>query len=113
MIIAMAELAPQFGRRDAMLEVLHLVSNRVKHSPECLSSRVYEALDESEEILYVERWNSQQGLNSHIESALYLRVLQAFELASKPPVIGFHTISETQSLNHVEEIRTKEARRGR
>jgi quinol monooxygenase YgiN len=109
MIIAMTQLVPQDGRREAMLEVLQFVGNRVAHTPDCVSSVSYEAVGERGEILYVEHWDSERRLESHIRSALYLRLMNAFELASEPPKVSFHTVSMTRSLAFVEELRRKPA----
>jgi len=42
MIIAMLDLVPQIQKRQAMLEVLRFVAERVKTKPECLDCGVFE-----------------------------------------------------------------------
>jgi quinol monooxygenase YgiN len=106
MIIAMTEFVPRANQREAMVEVLSFVSNRVTHTPGCLLSKIYQSFGESEEVLYVEQWNSEQSLGAYIQSVLYLRFLHAFELASKPPLISFYTVSATRSLDLVEQLRS-------
>ena len=105
MIIATVELVPRTEQRKAMLEMLQYVQGHVAVWPDCLGSGVYEASDHSERVLYLERWNSDRGLHAHIRSGLYLRLLHAMELASEPPVISFHEVSKTRSMELIEELR--------
>ena len=42
MILAVVELVPQIQKRQAMLEVLRFVAERVEANPECLDCGVFE-----------------------------------------------------------------------
>jgi quinol monooxygenase YgiN len=105
LIIAMAELVPKLEQRKAMLEILVHIQEHVAIWPDCLESRVYEAADDSRRILYLELWQSERGLHAHIRSSLYLRLLHVMELASDRPVISFHEVGKTRSIELVEELR--------
>ena len=105
MIIATAELVPKPEQREAMLEILRHIKEHVAVWPDCLESRVYEAADDSRRILYLELWQSERGLHAHIRSSLYLRLLHVMELASERPVISFHEVDKTRSIELVEELR--------
>lgn len=105
MIIATVELVPKTEQRKAMLEMLRHVQEHVAVWPDCLGSRVYEASDHSERVLYLEQWNSDRGLHAHIRSGLYLRLLHAMDLSSEPPVVSFHEVSKTRSMELIEELR--------
>jgi len=106
MIIAVIELAPQIQKRQAMLEVLVFVEERLRTKPECLDCGVFEAVNGSQRIIYVERWRSAKDLHAHIQSGLYLKILNAMELACEEPRISFHEVSQTKSMELIEELRS-------
>ncbi len=106
MIIAALELVPRADKREALLEILRSVETRVRTKPECMGCGVYEAADGTSRVLYEEQWRSAKDLHAHIQSGLYLRILNAMELASEQPCISFHEVSHTNSLKLVEELRS-------
>jgi quinol monooxygenase YgiN len=109
MIIAALYLVPRADKRQAMLEILRSVEDRVRTKAECLGGGVFEAADGTSRVLYEEHWQSAKDLHAHIQSGLYLRVLNAMELASEQPKVCFHEVSHTNSLKLVEELRSNHA----
>jgi quinol monooxygenase YgiN len=105
MIMAVMELLPRFDKRQAMLEILRFVEERVRTNPECLECGVFEAADDTQQVLYVERWRSAKDLHAHIQSGLYLRILNAMEFAREEPKISFHEVSQTRSMELIEKLR--------
>ena len=89
MIIAVLELVPQIQKRQAMLEVLRFVAERVKTKPECLDCGVFEEASGPQRVVYLEEWRSGKDLHAHIQSGLYSKILQAMELATKNPGSAF------------------------
>jgi len=89
-----------------MLEVLSFVEERVRTKPECLDCGVFEATNGTPRILYVEQWRSVKDLRAHLRSGLYLRILNAVELASEEPKISFHEVSQTESIELIRQVRT-------
>jgi len=81
MIIAVLKLVPQQQKRQAMLEVLRFVAERVKTKPECLDCAVFEEATGPQRVVYVEEWGSGKDLHAHIQSGLYLKIFQAMELS--------------------------------
>jgi quinol monooxygenase YgiN len=106
MIIAVLELIPQVGQRQAMVEILRFVEERARVKAECLGCGVFEAADGSGQVLYEEQWRSAKDLHAHIQSGLYLHILNAMELASEEPKISFHEVTHTRSMELIEELRT-------
>jgi quinol monooxygenase YgiN len=105
MIISLVEMVPRVDKRQAMLEILRYVEERVRTKPECLECGVFEAADPTKQVLYVEEWRSEKDLRAHIQSGLYLRILNAMELASEKPKISFHEVAQTKSMELIEELR--------
>ncbi len=105
MILASTELVPRPDTREALLEVLRFVQERVKGKPGCLQSQVFEAADGSHVILYLEYWDSERPLHAHIQSSLYLRLLHAMDFVAEKPRISFHAIAQTESMELIEALR--------
>ena len=106
MILSLIELTPTPRQREEILELLRFSVDRLTGTLGCLSSGVYEAGDEKQTILYLERWESEKELHRHIRSNLYLGVLHALDLAMEPRGITFHEISDTKSMELIVAMRT-------
>lgn len=109
-VIAVIELVPRPNKREALIEALHFVEEQVQRKQECLCSGVFEAMDKGGHVFYVEQWESAEGLDAHIRSSLYLRILHAIELASEAPRVSFHEISRTSSMELIERLRHRRDR---
>jgi len=107
--MAVMELVPQNDKRLGLLEILRFVEEHVQGKAGCLGSGVFEAVDGTQRILYVERWGSVKELCAHIKSELYFPILSAMELASEKPRISFHEVSQTRSMELIEELRNSRA----
>jgi len=106
MIIASIRIDPKPDKRQAVIEILMSVKVMTILKSGCISCDIYEDHDDGQ-ILYIERWQSKEDMHQHIQSNLYLRVLNSMELSSKPPDICFHEDSETMGMELIETIRMK------
>ncbi len=106
MILSLIELIPIAGKRSEILQLLRFSVDRIRGKPGCLSSEVFEADDEKETILYLERWASKEDLHRHIQSNLYLGILNATDLAVEPRGITFCEMSDIKSMDLVVALRT-------
>jgi quinol monooxygenase YgiN len=105
MIIASIRIDPMPGKRLAVLEILMSVQTMARLKRGCMYCDIYEEHDYGEKILYIEKWQTQKDMYQHIRSNLYLRVLNAMELASKAPEVCFHEDRETTGIELIEAIR--------
>ena len=108
MMLAVLELVPQIQKRQAMLEVLRFVAERVKANPECRYCGVFEEVTGAQRVVYVEEWRSAKDLHAHLQSGLYSKILQAMELACEEPRISFHEVSQTRSMELIRELRSQQ-----
>ena len=106
MILSLIELIPIAGKRNEILQLLRFSVDRIRGKPGCLSSEVYEADDERETILYMERWISKEESHRHIQSNLYLGILNATDLAVEPRGITFCEASDVKSMELIVALRT-------
>ncbi|MFH0904315.1 MAG: antibiotic biosynthesis monooxygenase [Methanobacteriota archaeon] len=112
MILSILKISPMPDKRQAVIEILMSVGTmtRLKHG--CMGSDIYEQSGDRQKILYIEKWQSKEDMHRHIRSDLYLRVLNAIELANEPPEICFHEGSETTGIELIEAIRTESKVKG-
>jgi quinol monooxygenase YgiN len=106
MVISLIELKSTIRSRGEILELLRYCADGLQTKPGCLGSGVYEAGDQNETILYLERWSSAAELHRHIQSNLYLGVLNAMDLASAPPDVRYYEVSETKSMDLIVALRS-------
>ena len=95
-------------KRQAILEILRFTEDRVRIKTGCVGCRVYEASDESGTILYLEQWRSRDDLHRHIQSSLYLGILNAMDFGQEAPEISFHEVSDTESMELIEALRSSD-----
>jgi quinol monooxygenase YgiN len=105
-VISLIEFATTTRRRGEILELLRYCADDLRTKPGCMGAGVYEAGDQNEAILYLERWRSAEELHRHIQSNLYLGVLNAMDLASAPPDVKFYEVSNMESMELIATLRT-------
>ena len=106
MVLSLIELKCTIRSRGEILELLRYCVDGLRLKPGCLGCGVYEAGDDNEAILYLERWTSEEELHHHIQSDLYLGVLNAMDLANSPPDVKYYAVSETNSMELIAALRT-------
>ena len=106
MVLSLIELTSTLKCRGEILELLRYCADDLRTKPGCLGTGVYEAGDQNENILYLERWRSAEDLHRHIQSNLYLGVLNAMDLASAPPDVRYYEVSETKSMELIAALRS-------
>lgn len=108
MIIALLKIKPILEKQEAVIEILESVKKMTMLKPGCISCDLFKEYDDGQKVLYVERWRTKEDMHQHIRSNLYLRILNAIELASEPPEISFHEGSKTLGIELIEDIRTEQ-----
>jgi quinol monooxygenase YgiN len=90
-----------------MIDILRTMESLTRIKSGCQCCCVYEQLNVTHAVLYVEQWESRETLQQHVRSSMYMRLLTAMELSSEEPEIQFHEVSETRGLEFIEEIRSE------
>jgi quinol monooxygenase YgiN len=103
MIIALLKMNPEQGKRQEVVAIFRSLGGPLRVRQDCLACEVYEALEG--EILYLEQWRSAEALHRHIQSALYMRILTAMELAAEAPEIHFHEVAGSKGMELIEALR--------
>jgi len=105
MVIVTMRIKVPAERRKDFLDSARLITGPTRVQPGCISCRFYQDIDDSDAVLLVEEWESQELLDRHIRSHEYRIVLSLMELSIKAPEIKFNTISKTDAMGVIEALR--------
>ena len=105
MILGTVRLLPPSSGRASVLEVLRSVQGRVRAQPGCSACDIYDEQGPDEAIVFIERWETEESLESHLRSELYRRVLAAIELSGGTPQVAFERVSRAEGIELIERLR--------
>ncbi len=71
----------------------------------CLSCRIFKETGGRQAYCYQAQWKTQDDLLRHIRTEHYKRLLVLMELGTEPPLVEFHTVTETKGLDLIESTR--------
>jgi quinol monooxygenase YgiN len=92
---------------DEALKILRSTAKWSSVKPGCLSSRIYEEVQEDSVLMFEEIWRSEEDLEYHLRSDAYQKVLLVLEMAVKQPEIRFYTISSMTGMETIEKARSR------
>jgi len=92
-------------KHDEALRILRSTAEWSRVKQGCLSSRIYEDVQEDNVLMFEEIWRSEEDLEYHLRSDAYQNVLLVLEMARKQPEIRFDTISSSTGIERIEKAR--------
>ena len=92
-------------KQSEALDILGSVSAQIQFDPSCISSRLYRGVDEVRAIMLEELWEDDEGIQRHLNSDFYRRILLVIEMAEEPPEIRFDAIASTSGVETIERAR--------
>jgi len=107
MILSLLKLKPIPEKQQTVLDILRFVRERLEIKRGCLASCIYQECDQDSAILYLEQWQSKEELERHIQSDVYLRVLNTMDLCREKPEICFHEVLNTKGMDWIADLRLK------
>ena len=107
MLLSMIKIFPSPGCEHNVIEVLGSMKGPIATLVDCLDSSVSVEWGEGNAICYMEWWRTREGLDRHLGSSLFCRVLEAMELSRKPPVVNFYEMNGIGGLNLMENLRVR------
>lgn len=105
MILSLITIHPLPGDEIKVIDVLESIRCLVATQSECLGCFFTSGAGPGSSICYLERWASRAGLDRHLRSPLYCRLLEAMELSRLPPTVEFHQLTPIGGLDLIEKIR--------
>jgi quinol monooxygenase YgiN len=106
MILVTIRMVVRPKKHDEALRILRSTAEWSSMKPGCLSSRIYEDVQEDNVLMFEEIWRNEEDLERHLRSDEYQKVLLALEMALKQPEIRFHTISSSTGIETIEKARS-------
>ena len=98
------EVAP--SDRLSVLKTFHSIIGPTSVQKGCLYCGFYSNTQNDDELILLEKWESQQGLERHVRSDDFRKILTVMETAKKMPEISFNTVVSIAGLELVEKIRS-------
>jgi quinol monooxygenase YgiN len=106
MVLATIKMLMSQQKRGEALKILRSIVEQCRVQPGCLSSCIYEDLDEENVIMIEEMWQDEEALQRHLRSEEYLNLLLVLEMALRQPEIRFDTISSSTGIETIEKARS-------
>ena len=91
--------------RQQALAILHPIIEMTSLDPGCISCRLYQGVKDVQALLLEQRWASEEDLQRHLRSRRFHTILLVVEMASEVPEIRFDTVSYSQGVDVVEQVR--------
>jgi quinol monooxygenase YgiN len=102
MIVVVARVSTDAGKRAEMLEVAHRVAAASREEAGCLSYRIYEDSERPNEFVFVEEWQDDAALQQHFGTPHIAEFMRAIlGTITAPPDVRFHEIASTRDLSQV------------
>jgi quinol monooxygenase YgiN len=101
MILANLRMTVQSERREEFLRLVKGTFNYSNSDPGCIGCRFYHDLDHEDTFALVEKWNTQEHLDSHIRLVIFRMLLRVMDILSGPPEIYFHEVAHTTGLETI------------
>jgi quinol monooxygenase YgiN len=93
------------SRKAAAVKTLKSIIGPTEVMPSCQSCGLWSGIEDQDELILLEQWSSQEGLEDHIRSDEFRKVLAVMDLASKEPEIAFVEGSSKEGMELVERLR--------
>jgi quinol monooxygenase YgiN len=106
MVIATVKVLVPGEKLKEALQVVRLYLGPVCVQPGCISSRLYQDVNDPKALTLFEEWKSREDLDHHLRSNDYRKILALMELSSEPPEIRFNSVSHLGGLGVIEEARS-------
>jgi quinol monooxygenase YgiN len=106
MVLATIRMIIPPKKHDEALGILKSTAEWSRIKPGCLSSRIYEDVQEDNVLMIEEIWSNEEDLERHLRSEAYQKVLLVLEMALKQPEIRFDSISSSTGFETIEKARS-------
>ncbi len=105
MVVSTVKVLVVAQKRDEALQIVRSYIGPVCAQPGCISSRIYQDVNDPNTLTLFEEWKTREDLDRHLRSNDYRKILALMELSSEPPEIRFDSVSHLGGLGVIEEAR--------
>lgn len=105
LIIESLRIVVRGEKREEMRRALAAWIGPTQVEPGCMNCRILHEEHELHSFYYEARWKTPDDLMRHLRSEHYKRLLVLMDLGEEPPVVEFHTVTETKGLDLIQQAR--------
>ena len=91
--------------RKNAVNIFNAVAGSTSVKPGCKRIRLYSDVNNDDDLILIEEWNSMSELERHIGSDEFRKIMAIMDMAIYPPEISFNTVSSVKGFELVEKIR--------
>ena len=73
----------------------------------CEGFHLYKEIGNEESLMLLEKWESHETLEHHVQSNEFRKILAVMELAKSTPQISFHNVQSSKGFELVERLRSE------
>ena len=105
LIIESLRIVVRAAKREELRRALAAWIGPTQVESGCLDCRILLEGNEPHSLCYEAQWKTPDDLMRHLRSEHYKRLLVLMDLGEKPPVVEFHTVTETKGLDLIQHAR--------
>ena len=98
MVIIFAKIKVRPEKRKELSQTLDSIVEHVRKESGCLHAGFYQDVENENDFLVAEEWESQKDSDDHLRSDIFTVLRGAGCLMSRPPEIVIHTVSQSTEL---------------
>ena len=85
-------------KRKELLQTLQSIVARMKKENGCVDSNFYQDTENENNIVLIEEWETRKTWDDHLRSDIFMILMGAGSLLSRPPEIMIHMVSHSAEL---------------
>jgi quinol monooxygenase YgiN len=105
LIIESLRIVVRAAKREELRRALAAWIGPTQVESGCMDCRILQEDNEPRSFRYEAQWKTQDDLMRHLRSEHYKRLLVLMDLGEEPPVVEFHTVTETKGLDLIQRAR--------
>ena len=105
MIVTSTKISVKPENRKEFLQTLHSLIGRIRDGKGCVSYNLYRDVENENDFVIVEEWETQADLDNHLRSDRFGVLLGALSLSSETPEIRFNTLAQTAGIEALKAFR--------
>jgi len=105
LVIESLRIVVRAAKREELRRALAAWIGPTQVESGCMNCRILQEDNEPRSFRYEAQWKTQDDLMRHLRSEHYKRLLVLMDLGEEPPVVEFHTVTETKGLDLIQRAR--------
>ena len=104
MVITIMHLSAAPEKRMSIMKTIHTMIGPTNAQPGCIHCELFCNTQNDDQLLLLEKWDSQESLEQHIKSDEFRNVMAAMDSACEPPKISFYETNSLGEMDLIEKI---------